>query len=133
MCTYKKLNETSRECNSQKPQSTQDSKREKKEDGKLYKVNKQIHEKHIHQLSPSSPSEVRDQKVKQDWKKKREPRHGKTNKMTVRPEKTRISLGIRPVWSESSLCAHCVAKDQLLPHADSKDSDQTGFVMSRLK
>ena len=32
-----------------------------------------------------------------------EPRHEKTNKMTVRPAKTQISLGIRPVWSESSL------------------------------
>ena len=29
----------------------------------------------------------------------------KTNKVTVRPAKTKISLGIRPVWSESSLCA----------------------------
>ena len=28
-----------------------------------------------------------------------EPRHDKTNKMSVRPAKTRISLGIRPVWS----------------------------------
>ena len=28
-----------------------------------------------------------------------EPRHDKTNKMVVRPAKTRISLGIRPVWS----------------------------------
>ena len=32
-----------------------------------------------------------------------EPRHNKTNKMTVRPAKTQISLGICPVWSESSL------------------------------
>ena len=31
--------------------------------------------------------------------------HEKTNKMTVHPVKTQISLGIRPVWSESSLCA----------------------------
>ena len=29
----------------------------------------------------------------------------------VRPAKTQISLGIRPVWSESSLCAQWVAKD----------------------
>ena len=29
----------------------------------------------------------------------------KTNKMSVRPAKTQISLGIRPVWSESSLSA----------------------------
>ena len=28
-----------------------------------------------------------------------EPRHDKTNKMSVRPVKTQISLGIRPVWS----------------------------------
>ena len=34
-----------------------------------------------------------------------EPPHHKTNKMTVRPAKTQISLGIRPVWSESSQCA----------------------------
>ena len=40
-----------------------------------------------------------------------EPRHDKTNKVTVRPAKTQISLGIRPVWSESSLCAQWVAKD----------------------
>ena len=32
-----------------------------------------------------------------------EPPHDKTNKMTVRPAKTQISLGIRPVWPESSL------------------------------
>ena len=34
-----------------------------------------------------------------------EPSHDKTNKMTVRTAKTQISLGSRPVWSESSLCA----------------------------
>ena len=34
-----------------------------------------------------------------------EPRHDKTNTMSVRPAKTQISLCIRPVWSESSLCA----------------------------
>ena len=36
---------------------------------------------------------------------KYEPRHDKTNNVTVRPAKTQISLGIRPVWSESSLSA----------------------------
>ena len=66
-----------------------------------------------------------------------EPRHDKTNKMSVRPAKTQISLGNRPVWSESSLCAPWVAKDPMFLHADSEDSDQTGrhivgFVMSRL-
>ena len=55
-----------------------------------------------------------------------EPPHDKTNKMTVRPAKTQISLGIRPVWSESSLCAHWVAKGPSFLHADSEDSDQTG-------
>ena len=55
-----------------------------------------------------------------------EPRHDKTNKMAVRPAKTQISLGIYPVWSESSLCAQWVAKDPRFLHADSEDSDQTG-------
>ena len=35
-------------------------------------------------------------------------------------------LGIRPIWSESSLCAQMVAKDPSFLHADSEDSDQTG-------
>ena len=35
----------------------------------------------------------------------------KPTKWSVRPAKTQISLGIRPVWSESSLCAQWVAKD----------------------
>ena len=34
-----------------------------------------------------------------------EPQHDKTSKMAVRPAKTQISLGIFPVWSESSLSA----------------------------
>ena len=33
-------------------------------------------------------------------------------KWHVRPAKTQISLGICPVWSESSLCAQWVAEDQ---------------------
>ena len=79
-----------------------------------------------------------------------EPWHDKTNKMSVRSVKTHISLGIRPVWSESLLCSQWVAKDPSFLHADSEDSDQTGrmprliwvfagrtshfvgFVMSRL-
>ena len=44
----------------------------------------------------------------------------------VRPAKTQISLSIRPVWSESSLCAQWVGKDPSFLHADSEDSDQTG-------
>ena len=78
-----------------------------------------------------------------------EPRHDKTNKISVRPVMTQISLGIRPVWLESSLCAHWVAKDPRFLHADSENwSDWAdaqadlslrwahihfvGFVMSRL-
>ena len=49
----------------------------------------------------------------------------KTNKMSVHPAKTQISLGIRQVGSESSLCAQWVAKDPSFLHADSEDSDQT--------
>ena len=44
----------------------------------------------------------------------------------MRPVKTQISLDIRPVWSESSLCAQWVAKGRSFLHADSEDSDQTG-------
>ena len=46
--------------------------------------------------------------------------------MSVRPLKTQISLGIRPVRSESLLCAQWVVKDPSFLHADSEDSDQTG-------
>ena len=50
----------------------------------------------------------------------------KPTKWHVCPAKTQISLGIRPVWSESSLYAQWVAKDPSFLVADSKDSDQTG-------
>ena len=55
-----------------------------------------------------------------------EPHRDKTNNMTVRPANIQISLGIRPVWSESWLCAQWVAKNPRFLHADSEDSDQTG-------
>ena len=38
------------------------------------------------------------------WKINELPRD-KINKVSVRPAKTQISLGIRPVWSEFSLCS----------------------------
>ena len=57
-----------------------------------------------------------------------EPPHNKTNKMTMRTTKTQISLSIHPVWSESSLCTQWVAKDPRFLHADSEDSDQTGWM-----
>ena len=47
----------------------------------------------------------------------------KPTKWHVRPAKTQISLGICPVWSESSLCAQWVAKEPGFLQADRKDSD----------
>ena len=78
-----------------------------------------------------------------------EPRHDKTNKMSVCPAKIQISLSIRPVWSESSLSAWRNLGSLATHYAHSEDSDQTGrmprliwvfagrshfvgFVMSRL-
>ena len=55
-----------------------------------------------------------------------EPHHDKTNKMTVRPSKTQISLGIRPVWSESSLSAWRKLGSLATQWAHSEDSDQIG-------
>ena len=59
----------------------------------------------------------------------KEPPHDKTNKMTVCPAKTQISLGIHPVWSESLLCTQWVAKDPSFLHVDSEDSDQIGRML----
>ena len=54
-----------------------------------------------------------------------EPWHVKTNKMSVRPAKTQLSLGICPVWS-----VFAVRMKELGPLAahlvHSEDSDQTG-------
>ena len=50
----------------------------------------------------------------------------KPTKWHVPKAKTRNSLGIHPVWSESLLCTQWVAKDPNFLYADSEDSDQTG-------
>ena len=50
----------------------------------------------------------------------------KPTKWHVRPAKTRISLGIRPVWSESSLSAWRQLGSLATHWAHSKHSDQTG-------
>ena len=55
-----------------------------------------------------------------------EPRHDKTNKISVRPAKTQISLGIRPVWSESSLSAWRNLGSLATHWAHSEVSDQIG-------
>ena len=61
-----------------------------------------------------------------------EPPHGKTNKMNMRPAKTRISLGICPVWSESLLCAQWVVKDPSFLHADSEDWSDWAYAQADL-
>ena len=55
-----------------------------------------------------------------------EPPHDKTNKVAVRAAKTQISLGIRPVWSESLLSAWRHLGSLATHWAQSEDSDQTG-------
>ena len=52
--------------------------------------------------------------------------HDKTNKVTVRPAKTQISLGIHAVWSESSLSAWRKLGSWATHYVHSEDSDQTG-------
>ena len=54
-----------------------------------------------------------------------EPTQGKTNNVAVRPAKTRIILGIRPVWSESSLSAWRKLGSLASHWAHSEVSDQT--------
>ena len=50
----------------------------------------------------------------------------KPTKWNVRPAKTQISLGIRPVWSESSLSAWRKLGSLATHWVHSEDSDQTG-------
>ena len=52
--------------------------------------------------------------------------HDKTNNVTVHPGKTQISLGIRPVWSESLLSAWRKLLALATHWVHSEDSDQTG-------
>ena len=66
--------------------------------------------------------------TKLEYNTPNEPPLDKTNKVSVRPAKTQISLGICPGWSESSLCAQWVAKGPSFLHADSEDFDQTGWM-----
>ena len=64
---------------------------------------------------------------------KTEPPHDKTNKMACAPSGTQISLGIRPVRSESSLCAQWIAKDPSCFHADSEDWSDWADVQAYLR
>ena len=56
-------------------------------------------------------------------KETNEPPHDKCNKMSVRPAKTQISLGIRPVWLESSLSAWTKLGSLATHWAHSENSD----------
>ena len=60
------------------------------------------------------------------WNFLNEPPHDKTNKLHMCPANTQISLGIRPVWSESSLSAWRKIWSLATHWVHSKDSDQTG-------
>ena len=53
----------------------------------------------------------------------------KPTKWHVRPAKTQLSLGIRPVWSESSLIAWRKLGSLATHWAQSEDSDQTGWMV----
>ena len=89
---------------------------------------------------------LNDKYVRSFWKDRRikliKPPHDKPTKWHVRPAKTQISLGIRPAWPESSLCAQWVAKDPSFLNEDSENSGHqssagrtchfVGFVMRRL-
>ena len=57
---------------------------------------------------------------------KNEPPHDKTNNVVLRPVKTQISLGTRPVWSESSLSAWKILGSLATHWAHSEYSDRTG-------
>ena len=50
----------------------------------------------------------------------------KPTKWPLRPAKTQISLGIRPVWSESSLSAWRTTGSSATHWVHCEDSDQTG-------
>ena len=54
----------------------------------------------------------------------------KPTKWHVRPAKTQTSLGIRPVWSESSLPAQWVAKDPSFLHAHRKSPPSLIWVFA---
>ena len=64
--------------------------------------------------------EVNTFKIKEPW-------HDKTNKISVHPAKTQISLNIRPVWSEYWLFAWRKLGSLAAHWAHSEDSGQTGM------
>ena len=57
-----------------------------------------------------------------------EPRHDKTNKVSMHPATTQISLGICPVWSESSFSTWRRLGSLATHWVHSEDSDKTGWM-----
>ena len=55
-------------------------------------------------------------------------KHHKHDKWAASWQNQQNDLCVRPVWSESSLSPQWVAKDPSFLHADSEDSDQTGWM-----
>ena len=53
--------------------------------------------------------------------------------MVVRPAKSQIRLGIRPVWSESSLSARGKLGSLATHWAHSEDTDQTGRMIKLIR
>ena len=56
----------------------------------------------------------------------------KSTKSHVCPAKAQVSLRIRAVWPESSLCTLRIANDPWFLYADNEDSDQTGRMFLRI-
>ena len=61
-----------------------------------------------------------------------EPHHDKTYKMTRAPSEDSDQPEHPPSLTRVFACAHWVAKDQMILHADSEDSAFVGYVMRRL-
>ena len=64
--------------------------------------------------------------AKQNFNKKNEPPHDKTNKVACAPSEDSDMPGHPPSLIRVFACAQWLAKDPSFLHADSKDSDQTG-------
>ena len=80
---------------------------------------------HYRIATAGNGSRKESEKNKVDSKMKIWARHGKTNEMCVRPAKTQVSLGVRPVRSESSLSTWRKLGSLATYWAHREDSDQT--------
>ena len=85
---------------------------------------------HLHGLISTFTVPTRYMKLEEAWDKEPLMSRLKTKptKWFVRPAKIQISLGICPVWSESSLSAWEKLSSLATHWAHSEDSDQTGWM-----